>query len=90
MVPLVYWLGGEPLGELLGDLPGALIPQEGVIEDVATDPSNLMLIQLLRFEEVCQVLLVGRYSHWVIGVTQISSPMFQGLDDRKHLFIIDG
>ncbi|KAJ9065812.1 hypothetical protein DSO57_1015640 [Entomophthora muscae] len=34
MVPPVYWLGGEPLseslGEPLGDLLGALIPQEGV------------------------------------------------------------
>ncbi|KAJ9085677.1 hypothetical protein DSO57_1011598 [Entomophthora muscae] len=29
MVPPVYWLGSEPLSELLGDLLGALIPQEG-------------------------------------------------------------
>ncbi|KAJ9073797.1 hypothetical protein DSO57_1012548 [Entomophthora muscae] len=36
MVPPVYWLVGEPLGEPFSDLLGVLFPQEGVIKDVAT------------------------------------------------------
>ncbi|KAJ9081776.1 hypothetical protein DSO57_1011127 [Entomophthora muscae] len=36
MVPPVYWMTCEPFGESFDDLLGALIPQEGVIEDVAT------------------------------------------------------
>ncbi|KAJ9080583.1 hypothetical protein DSO57_1023410 [Entomophthora muscae] len=40
MVPPVYWLDSEPFGELFGDLLGVLIPQEGVIKDVATSVHN--------------------------------------------------
>ncbi|KAJ9085679.1 hypothetical protein DSO57_1011600 [Entomophthora muscae] len=40
MAPPIYWLGGEPLDELLGDLLGVLIPQEGPLLQPAIKVSH--------------------------------------------------
>ncbi|KAJ9060615.1 hypothetical protein DSO57_1028981 [Entomophthora muscae] len=63
MVQPVYWLASEPFSEPFGDLLGVLIPQEGVIEDVATSPPRVLegraLGIFLRVLGMCACLALG-------------------------------
>jgi len=52
-------------------------------------PASLAIVEFLSCHEVFQVLVVCPDFHWVLGSLQKVSPLFQYIDDSKHLLIMN-
>ena len=52
-------------------------------------PMGLATIEFLSRHEVLQVLVVRPDFYWVLSSFQKVPPLFQRVDDSKHLFVID-
>ena len=52
-------------------------------------PTGLATVKFLSRHEVLQVLVVHPDFYWVPGSFQKVPPLFQHVDDSKHLLIID-
>ena len=50
---------------------------------------SLAMVEFLSCHEVLQVLVVHSDLDWVPGFFQKVSPLFQHVDDSKHLFVMD-